>query len=250
MMKGNDDAEKVLNEVIIEDNYDSRIMIIQEVEVKHHDDTEDILGREITAGGISGPNIKTISEVETKHCNDNAEDIHKEEIIAGETFKSNIISIIKVESEDSTAKSRCNRMNDSNIISRPNNHNGVGIVYNKEIATRVISENKVNYIEAKPEERSFVSLIAKHWKDENKSYLDNRWKDSGDVEITKAESSDTNCIDFTDHEKVNSSNAHSEENMVKNPTCSNHLTNGECKVSTLGSEIKLLRSPNDMKTVY
>ena len=83
-----------------------------------------------------------------------------------------------------------------------------------------------------------------------KSYLDNRWEDSGDVEITKAESADTNCIDFTNHEKINSSNAHSEENMVKNPTCSNHLTNGEPKVSTLGSEIKLLRSPNDMKTVH
>ena len=50
------------DEVIVEDNYDSKIMIIPEVEVKHHIDTEDILGREITAGGISSPNIKTISE--------------------------------------------------------------------------------------------------------------------------------------------------------------------------------------------
>ena len=144
-----------------------------------------------------------IPEVEVKHHID-AKDIHKEEIIAGEISKSNITSIIEVESRDSTARSRCNRKNDNNIISRHNNHNDDEIVYNKEIAsaTCVTNENKVNNIEAKPEERSFVSLIAKHWKDETKSHPDNRWKNTGDVEITKVESSDTNYTDFMDHEKV------------------------------------------------
>ena len=37
--------------------------------------------------------------------------------------------------------------------------------------------------------------------------------------------------------------------MVKTPTCSNHLMNSESKSSTIGSEIKFLWSPNDIKTV-
>ena len=136
----------------------------------------------------------------------------------------------------SHARSRCNRKNDNNIISRHNNHNVDEIVYNKGIAstTRVTNENKVNNIEAKPEERSFVSLIAKHWKDETKSHPDNRWKNSGDVETTKVATADTNYTDFTGHEKVNpikniKRDAHSEENMVKTSTCSNHLINSESK---------------------
>ena len=59
-----------------------------------------------------------------------------------------------------------------------------------------------------------------------------------------------NRIDLMDHEEISSSNAQSEEDNFRNPTCSNHLTNGECKTSTLETKIKLLGNPNGMKTTH
>ena len=58
-------------------------------------------------------------------------------------------------------------------------------------------------------------------------------KDMHKEEIIAGETSKSNCIDLMNHKKINLSNTHSEENMFKNPTCSNHLTNGEREASTL-----------------
>ena len=83
---------------------------------------------------------------------------------------------------------------------------------------------------------------------EVKHHIDtkNRRKD----EIIAGDTSKSNCIDLMDHEEISSSNAQSEEDNFRNPTCSNHLTNGECKTSTLETKIKLLGNPNGMKTTH
>ena len=46
-------------------------------------------------------------------------------------------------------------------------------------------------------------------------------------EIIAEDTSKKNCTDLMDHEKISSSNAQSTKYKVRNPTCSNHLTNGK-----------------------
>ena len=63
------------------------------------------------------------------------------------------------------------------------NHEIDGIASNNEIASNVGITNKdngdeVDGNEEKLEEKSFVSLIAKHWKDETKNHPNNIWKET------------------------------------------------------------------------
>merc|ERR1711923_672888 len=106
------------------------------------------------------------------------------------------MTIPEVKSEDSTAGSRCNEKDENNIISRRDNHDIDKIVSNNEIAsaTGIANEdngNKVDGNEEKLEEKSFLSLIAKHWKDETKGHPNNTIrKDCGDEGNMKVASTD------------------------------------------------------------
>ena len=138
-----------------------------------------------------------------------------------------------MESRDSTAGSRCNEKDENNIISKRDNHDIDEIVSNNEIAsaTGIANEdngNKVNGNEEKLEEKSFISLITKHWKDETKGHPNDVQENCGDERDKKVATTDTHNTDLTGHEKANpvkdmKKDAHFEGNITKTPTFSNYL---------------------------
>ena len=177
-----------------------------------------------------------------EYCDDDTKDMQGEKAAAGGISDLNIMTTLEVESKDSKAGGRGNEKGEYAIISRPDNYEIDGIISNKEIASTIgitneDNGNKVDGNEEKLEEKSFVSLVAKHWKDETKSHPNNTIrKDCRDDGNMKIASTDTHDTDSTCHEKVENDpvrkvkeDAHSEENIIKTPTYSNYLKNSKSK---------------------
>ena len=194
-----------------------------------------VLGTEATLDANGGnedykANMDPMTEI-IEHCDDDTEDMLREKTTAGGTSNSNIMTTLEVESKDSKAIGRGNEKGENAIISRPDNYEIDGIISNKEIASTIgitneDNGNKVDGNEEKLEEKSFVSLVVKHWKDETKSHPNNTIrKDCRDDENMKIASTDTHDTDSTGHEKVENDpvrkvkeDAHYEENIIKTPT--------------------------------
>ena len=225
-----------------------------------------VLGTEVTldANGEnegSEANMDRIPEI-VEYCDDDTEDMLGEKTTAGGTSNLNIMTTLEVESKDSKAGGRGNEKGENAIISRPDNHEIDGIISNNEIASTIgitneDNGNEVDGNEEKLEEKSFVSLVAKHWKDETKSHPNNTIrKDRGDDGNMKLASTDTYDTDSTGHEQVENDlarkmkeNTHSEENIIKTHTYSNYLKNSKSKAGTIGSKIKFLWSPDSKETM-
>ena len=216
-----------------------------------------VLGTEVTleANGEnegSEANMDRIPEI-VEYCDDDTEDMLGEKTTAGGTSNSSIIITLEAESKDSKARGRANEKDENAIISKPDNYEIDGIISNNEIASTIVitnedNGNKADDNEEKLEEKSSVSLVDKHWKDEIKSHPNNMIrKDCRDDGNMKIASTDTHDTDSTGHEKVEDDpvrkvkeDAHSEENIIKTPTYSNYLKNSKSKAGTIGSKIKFL----------